>query len=567
MPEVETRYGRIAVPDITTDVIGRFLEAYGEWAWCETQFVASVLPKGARLLDVGAFIGTFGLGVGLTGKLAFLCCVEANPAIVGVLRANLADRAGFPAMVVEAMVAGAGDQPHRGTTDPGNLGATSYASGTGDAAVPLAATTLAELRRDHGPFDLIKLDIEGLEFAALQSDASHLALGGTPLWIECNEHPDSIRLAELLLSWKLDVYYFAFPSHNRANFNANAAPIFPMAFEAGLLAAPVTVPVLDAALQAQGCILRRIETAEALRAALWRTPRWGNAAWTEAGSREELAALVGRELKGEVFERFLMAGDGRVAQTIWEQLAATEAGLAEAQALLEAERGARSRESAALEEMKLLAVARLGEVEAERARRVHTEQMLEEAQARLEGQAGVLAAALEAQRQADIALTEWRMRAARDAALAERRVADMEAQLTRERAEAHKALRRKAEVETELARTAGRLLVYVASLGEANECSAVLTRQLETERREAADRDAAARLAALRYAEDREEDLRYERAKVELAEERLRRIQDSTSWRLTAPVRAVLDQQAGLKAVIRRGRRVAGAALRPLRHR
>jgi hypothetical protein len=55
---VETRYGQLRIPG-GEDVISLFLARYGEWAWDETGFVASVLTEGARVLDAGAYVGTF----------------------------------------------------------------------------------------------------------------------------------------------------------------------------------------------------------------------------------------------------------------------------------------------------------------------------------------------------------------------------------------------------------------------------------------------------------------------------------------------------------------------------
>ena len=58
--EVETRYGTLSLPDVEADIVGRYLSRYGEWGWDEVRFVAGTLPsEGARVLDVGAFVGTF----------------------------------------------------------------------------------------------------------------------------------------------------------------------------------------------------------------------------------------------------------------------------------------------------------------------------------------------------------------------------------------------------------------------------------------------------------------------------------------------------------------------------
>ncbi len=325
MPQIPTRYGPLQVPDIDHDMIGRFLRRYGEWAWAEALFIASVTDEGASVLDAGAFIGTFGLGLALLRSVR-LCFVEANPTIAPLLAANAAAHTPPGSVVVEAMLAAPGDAPRPGHAEPGNLAAASFcpdeAAGS-DIPAPVRALSLADLRAAHGDFDLIKLDVEGMEQAVLQADAAHLSQGSVALWVECNEDPRSLDLAALLLSWNLDLFYFAFPSHNPNNFNANPEPLFPLAFEAGLLAAPRAAPVLGADLQALGCTLQRVRSVEDVRRALWLTPRWGMAGWQDAATRHELAALAGRTLRSEDFASFLQPGIS-ARPTLWERLATAE---------------------------------------------------------------------------------------------------------------------------------------------------------------------------------------------------------------------------------------------------
>ncbi len=310
---IETRYGLMQIPAGESDMIGRFLTRYGEWGWNEAVFVASVVEDGARVLDAGAFIGTFGLGLALLRPLQNLCCVEANPAIVPFLVQNITALARCPSAVVEGMLAGPGAQPRAGRGEPDNLGATSFRpideSGVSVPA-PARAMTLGDLRAAHGDFDLIKLDVEGMEREVLEADAEHLSRGHVTLWIECNEDARSLDVAGLLLSWTLDLFYVAWPSYNPGNFQAHPEPVYPFAFEAALLAAPRAAPQLGTELRAQGCMLKPVRSIDDLRLALWLTPRWGEAAWERAADRGELAALAGRALRGESFPDFLRPGAG-----------------------------------------------------------------------------------------------------------------------------------------------------------------------------------------------------------------------------------------------------------------
>jgi FkbM family methyltransferase len=370
-PALNTRYGPLQVPDDETDMIGRFLVRYGEWAWLEAVFVASVIPNGARLLDVGAFVGTFGLGVARLRPLGLLCCVEANGTAASLLRTNLSACAPCPSVVVEALVAGSDAVSGTGRVEPGNLGGMSFSvSDDPNAQGEIRATTLAGLRATYNAFDLIKLDIEGMELEALLGDADFLTQGKTALWIEANEDIRTLDVARLLLSWNLDLFYFAFPAFNRQNFNGDQQPIFPFAFEAGLLAGPGLPPSLSPELADAGCILRPVRCVEDLKDALWRTPRWGMDEWQGAASINEFAALVTRSLTEESFADFLSEAAVREAPTtIWQKLEAAQSALERTETL------ARDR-LAQLEAEHLQRQQLLAQIEAERMARQQTEEAL-----------------------------------------------------------------------------------------------------------------------------------------------------------------------------------------------
>jgi len=295
------------------------------------------------VLDVGAFLGTFGLGVSLLRPLAGLCAVEANPALLPCLTANLR-LARCSAVAVGAMVAAPGALPRPGAAPADNASAASFALGAlgtlgarGDPVpAPARALTLDQLRTEHGPFDLIKLDAEGMEAEILQSDAAALAAGGTALWVECNEEPRALDLCALLLGWGLEVHYFAAACHNPDNHGRDPAPVLPWAYEAGLLAAPRRAPRLDPDLRRHHCILQRIGSVAELEEALWRTPRWGMADWP-VDDPAVLAALAGRTIRNQPRQGFLRSDapfGSRDNEMMWQRLVAAEARAAVAEARL-----------------------------------------------------------------------------------------------------------------------------------------------------------------------------------------------------------------------------------------
>src|SRR5579884_1925417 len=110
-------------------MITTFLRRYGEWAWREAECVAGRLQAGARVLDGGAYLGTFGLGLAQLRRLGHLCFVEANADVVPLLGRNAAGCCHTPHRVFAACLAPRGKAAAPGVTMAGNLGATRFHAG------------------------------------------------------------------------------------------------------------------------------------------------------------------------------------------------------------------------------------------------------------------------------------------------------------------------------------------------------------------------------------------------------------------------------------------------------
>lgn len=317
--ELDSRYGPLRVP-AGDDMIARFLARFGEWAWLEAEFVAGLLRPGARIADGGAFLGTFGLGVALCTPLESLCFVEANPDLVPLLRENVERCCRAPGRVVSALLAPPGRDPAPGIVAPGNLGSASYVGALAadeppplPAPAPAATLGLRQFASDYGPFDLIKLDVEGMELPLLAAERGSVAALGCAFWLECNETPGSLALADLLAGAGFDLWYYAFPAFNPSNFARHTEPIFPFAYEAALLALPrkrrrsrVSLPM---AKPRPGCIFRRVASGAALKEALWLTPRFAPPGW-DTRTREEIVALSMHLMVGEDYASYLAGGRG-----------------------------------------------------------------------------------------------------------------------------------------------------------------------------------------------------------------------------------------------------------------
>ncbi|WP_137222101.1 FkbM family methyltransferase [Shewanella sp. MEBiC00475] len=304
---MNSRYGSIDFLK-DGDLISKFLKEYGEWAYLECEFVSTIITAGASIFDLGAFIGTFSLGLNTFSKDNRYLAVELNPECWTVLDRNLSSNLNnyfvFKGIVTDSNsklteVDLSWDLYNQGST---NLNG----EGSCNKKIVVETSTIRNLADRYFIPDLIKLDLEGGELQALKSTQNWISQHKPILWIECNEGHESLDIYSWLDWMGYEVYYFAFPSHNPDNFFSNPTALFPFAYEAGLLAFEKgkVEPALSESLSQKGCILQRVDSKQSLKKALWQTPRWCHKDWLGL-THAQLIALLTRNFKEVSFESFL----------------------------------------------------------------------------------------------------------------------------------------------------------------------------------------------------------------------------------------------------------------------
>ncbi|WP_195759979.1 FkbM family methyltransferase [Paracoccus sp. S-4012] len=307
---LETLYGLMHVPDWSDDLILRSLRQLGEWCAAEAILAGALLEPGDTLWDAGAFLGTFALGVARQTTPGQVVAIEANPDVTGALERNLG-LLPCPARLAPCGVGARGGWLGPALEDPQNHGATRYshAETRPEEGPAIPCRTLADLRAEFGPYDMLKLDLEGMELDALRGDLWYLRDRHPLIWAECNESPESLSLLGGLKWLEYDVLYVAFPAFRKTNHRGTEELIYPMAYEAALVAGPAErlagLATRAAALvPGEDIICRPIATSFDLRRALFDTPRWARPDWTGL-SRAELIARLGRMEKGVALREFL----------------------------------------------------------------------------------------------------------------------------------------------------------------------------------------------------------------------------------------------------------------------
>ncbi len=183
------------------NVIAREVFFAGGYEPQETALVGHLLRPGWTFVDVGAHWGYFSLlaaeRVGPSGRVV---AVEADPTIFGILERSIAlnaGRLGHVAAIHEAVAGESGSLPFRVIDERlDNWGTARLAMPGDDAATTVAvrAEPLDALldAAGVGAVDLLKMDIEGAEAAALRGMHAGLAAGRYRR-ILLELHPPQIR--------------------------------------------------------------------------------------------------------------------------------------------------------------------------------------------------------------------------------------------------------------------------------------------------------------------------------------------------------------------------------------
>jgi len=307
---IDSIYGTIKLPSSPTDLIRKTLESHGEWSYLEPLILNSLLLDNDRIYDIGAYIGTFGLGLDKICNLKKIISVEPNHSSWKILTENLKNNCRAPFKTINCSV---GLEPGKATEffhSDNNLGARSYkientTSEKNHNNNTVNQFTILQLREQYGSYDLLKLDVEGAEYEALRGDAVWIKNNKPIIWTECNEAPSAQKLLQFYLWAELSPIYVTYPAFRKHNYKNAASTPYPIAYEAAILGGgKERLELFSTQNLDEEIICTPINSYESLRKAMWLTPRWGKKEWT-ALSNAELIALVGRLSLQQDYSTFL----------------------------------------------------------------------------------------------------------------------------------------------------------------------------------------------------------------------------------------------------------------------
>lgn len=289
MDKIDTYYGEIVADLPKNDLIYRNLCEYGEWGLLECYFASTILPPGYSAVDVGAFIGTFSLGLSKFGAKKIIS-VEPNPLVLPSLKQNLFKNSSVPFVVVEA-AAGKLDERHWTLcVEYGNLGGTHLVQSQNTNGDTLKLIELSEIRKQYGGYDFLKIDAEGHEADIIESDKHYIAENVKILFFEENSDSNHEETINFLLKNGFYLYLCGFPAYNKNNYNSSQKRLLNIACEANILASRNPVAMSDE-LKRLGCFIRNFNSIDEFEKIRFFVPRWGKIEWENLDKFELLSLL------------------------------------------------------------------------------------------------------------------------------------------------------------------------------------------------------------------------------------------------------------------------------------
>ncbi|MCM8530155.1 MAG: FkbM family methyltransferase [Lentisphaeraceae bacterium] len=231
------RYGQFLY-NAHDKVIGRALEYYGEWAQDELDLLKHFIKPGNTVIDVGANIGTHTLAfanfVGDTGKvIAF----EPQRLIYQCLSANIALNSLTNVWAYQYGVSnepGLINMPEIDYTSEHNFGSISLKEENTGEETPIVC--LDDFCKEA--CSLIKMDVEGMEIAALKGATSLISNYKPTLYIENNSNKNSTKLIGFIKSLGYNIYWHLSPFYNKSNYKNQAENVLGNIMDINLLCSP-----------------------------------------------------------------------------------------------------------------------------------------------------------------------------------------------------------------------------------------------------------------------------------------------------------------------------------------
>ncbi|MAT70010.1 MAG: SAM-dependent methyltransferase [Planctomycetaceae bacterium] len=249
------RYG-LMIHNPRDAYIGRSLALYGEYSEGEVELFRHVLRAGDVAVDAGANVGAHAVAMArIVGPRGRVVAIEPQRVLFQALCGNAAVNSLTNIDARHAALGAAAGTVRLPTPNyerPDNFGGLSLLGSTGGdetvAVTPLDALRLARCR-------LIKIDVEGMETAALRGAIGAIERCRPFLYLEDDRPGQSAELHALLASLRYAAWLHEPPYFNPHNYAGHGENVFPRVVSRNLFCVPMESPFAVSG-------LRRIELGE-----------------------------------------------------------------------------------------------------------------------------------------------------------------------------------------------------------------------------------------------------------------------------------------------------------------
>jgi FkbM family methyltransferase len=190
------------------DFIGQTLETYGEWAYSEIDLLAGLIKPGHVVLDIGANIGTHTLSFAkMVQPDGFVFSFEPQRISFEFMCANVVANNLTNVFPVHAGVSDKADKIYVPIVDPTKAAnAAAFAIQGYSAGDPVDIVTVDSMRL--GRCNLIKADVEGMEYSVLQGARQTIETHRPVLFVENNYEEHSEKIITLVKEWRYTPWWF-----------------------------------------------------------------------------------------------------------------------------------------------------------------------------------------------------------------------------------------------------------------------------------------------------------------------------------------------------------------------
>ncbi|MFC1955010.1 FkbM family methyltransferase [Chloroflexota bacterium] len=240
----QCRYGLMSFLSADT-VVGRSLREYGEWAQTELDLLLGFLQVGDTVVDIGAFIGTHALAFAQqVGPEGNVYAFEPHPKGFELLNRNVIQNSLSNVKIFNVVVsdcAGFVSVDAANFTASDNLGKFSLSSNllstpVDFSNVTIELTTLDSYHMDR--CDLIKVDVEGMEYNVLKGSIETLRHCRPLVFAECLSLNSGWQTILLMRGEEFEAFLHNELAYNPDNFRRNTNNIFTDARETNIIFVP-----------------------------------------------------------------------------------------------------------------------------------------------------------------------------------------------------------------------------------------------------------------------------------------------------------------------------------------